>query len=193
MPKYIDITNQKFGLLTALETVDKSNRKQRSQLWRCLCDCGNESIVAGTTLRAGRIKSCGCLRKTSEYRNRLSKRNRKEGLLSASNKMYYSYRNSAKHRSIEFQLTYEDFLNHILQPCNYCGIDSSITYDVSVLDENRVYKFNGIDRVDNTNGYILENIVPCCTICNSAKMSQSKEDFLNWAQRLIKHQSKKHS
>jgi ribosomal protein S16 len=29
--------------------------------WRCLCDCGTEALVAGGQLRAGLVKSCGCL------------------------------------------------------------------------------------------------------------------------------------
>ena len=47
------------------------------------------------------------------------------------------------------------------------------------FDTKRIYVFyNGIDRVDNNRGYEIENVVPCCTSCNSAKMDLSKEDFL---------------
>lgn len=30
--------------------------------WNCVCDCGKEKVVLGTTLRNGRSKSCSCLR-----------------------------------------------------------------------------------------------------------------------------------
>lgn len=55
-----DISNQKFGLLIAIEPIghDNSNKK----LWKCRCDCGNEKIIRASDLIAGKIKSCGCLK-----------------------------------------------------------------------------------------------------------------------------------
>lgn len=35
----------------------------RMAKWRCVCDCGNKKVVVGSELRAGKTKSCGCLRK----------------------------------------------------------------------------------------------------------------------------------
>lgn len=56
--KMIDITGQKFGKLTALECVGKLNGKTYS--WKCQCECGNITIVDGSSLRSGNTKSCGC-------------------------------------------------------------------------------------------------------------------------------------
>lgn len=58
MPKKIDLTGQKFGRLIVLESAP--NKGRRTQ-WKCLCDCGNECIVATDSLRSGRTQSCGCL------------------------------------------------------------------------------------------------------------------------------------
>lgn len=55
-----DLNGKKFGRLTALEPVGKNQK--RSVLWRCICECGNESVVASDALSCGRIQSCGCLR-----------------------------------------------------------------------------------------------------------------------------------
>lgn len=57
----IDITGQKFGRLTVLSR--SANSKDGRAMWRCLCDCGNETIVSGKVLRNGHTKSCGCLNK----------------------------------------------------------------------------------------------------------------------------------
>ena len=37
----------------------------------------------------------------------------------------------------------------------------------------------GLDRVDSSKPYILENVVPCCETCNQAKNSLSTEDFFS--------------
>lgn len=55
-----DITGRKFNMLTVLGF---SHTKGKSHFWRCLCDCGEETIVARGELRLGGTKSCGCARK----------------------------------------------------------------------------------------------------------------------------------
>src|SRR5688572_8379233 len=30
-------------------------------MWICVCDCGRDAIAAGSDLRRGNVKSCGCL------------------------------------------------------------------------------------------------------------------------------------
>jgi len=62
MSRLIDLTGQRFGRLTVIEKVPSKNSNAR---WRCVCDCGKETTVLGTTLRRGESKSCGCLR--SDY------------------------------------------------------------------------------------------------------------------------------
>lgn len=57
--KLIDETGHRYGALTVIEvTKDKNNRTA----WRCICDCGNYTIVRGPDLRKGNITSCGCRR-----------------------------------------------------------------------------------------------------------------------------------
>ena len=62
--KIIDLTGQRFGKLIAIRKYEKENKtSDRSCLWFCKCDCGNETIVKGSSLRNGYTKSCGCLKK----------------------------------------------------------------------------------------------------------------------------------
>ena len=56
MPKALDITNQKFGKLTALQRMPSQAGKT---YWLCQCECGNQPIVQTSHLRDGRTKSCG--------------------------------------------------------------------------------------------------------------------------------------
>lgn len=53
----LDLTNQRFGKLIALEPGPNQGRRTT---WKCLCDCGNETTVRTENLRSGHTTSCGC-------------------------------------------------------------------------------------------------------------------------------------
>ena len=56
-----DLVGQKFGMLTVIERSRIS--KDRHIFWKCICECGNEKEVKGSSLKSGNIMSCGCLSK----------------------------------------------------------------------------------------------------------------------------------
>ena len=60
----IDEVGNRYGRLVVLE--DCGRAIDGRVLWRCLCDCGNEKITLGKSLRAGLVKSCGCLHSLGE-------------------------------------------------------------------------------------------------------------------------------
>lgn len=55
-----DLTNKKFGKLTALYSKNKNGR----YIWFCKCECGNELWVNTANLINGHTKSCGCSAKS---------------------------------------------------------------------------------------------------------------------------------
>lgn len=59
MSKPLDITGQRFGQLTAIRRMGSRNGKS---LWEFQCDCGNRVVCGSGDVRAGKTKSCGCLR-----------------------------------------------------------------------------------------------------------------------------------
>lgn len=63
-----DLTGQRFGKLVVKERAEDyvSPKGARSARWLCVCDCGNETVVLGSSLKAGKTHSCGCLRKSEE-------------------------------------------------------------------------------------------------------------------------------
>jgi len=63
---------------------------------------------------------------------------------------------SVEKRNKEISLTKEQYFELIQKPCSYCNY----------FNEEEI---NGIDRVDNAKGYILENCIPCCKYCNRMK------------------------
>lgn len=76
MGKLIDLTGQRFGRLVVIELVG-TNKAHRA-IWRCLCDCGNETVVLGASLRRGATQSCGCFH-SEICRNRMTSRNTTHG------------------------------------------------------------------------------------------------------------------
>ena len=57
--KIIDLSGQRFGRLIVVEPIEK--RSGGNVVWRCLCECRNETFVSACNLKSGRIQSCGCL------------------------------------------------------------------------------------------------------------------------------------
>lgn len=58
MGKLIDLSGQRFSNLVVIQRENSS--KQGEATWRCKCDCGNETVVRGYSLRHGDTTSCGC-------------------------------------------------------------------------------------------------------------------------------------
>jgi hypothetical protein len=58
---FIDLSGRRFG---RWKVIGESGQiKNRTLYWNCICDCGNEVSVNGTSLREGLSSSCGCLRR----------------------------------------------------------------------------------------------------------------------------------
>jgi hypothetical protein len=71
--------------------------------------------------------------------------------------------------------------------CFYCGLEPSNKYLSHEKLYNGAYIYNGIDRLDNSIGYILENCVACCEWCNKSKNKRSLEEFREWAEKFIEY------
>lgn len=62
----INPVGKKFGRLLVIEDLGRTNvngEPSQNKYVKCLCDCGNTTIVAYNNLIQGNTKSCGCLRK----------------------------------------------------------------------------------------------------------------------------------
>lgn len=62
MGAFVDITGQTFGRLTVL---GRAPNRGTITMWKCVCSCPehNEVVVSGYDLKAGKVRSCGCLKK----------------------------------------------------------------------------------------------------------------------------------
>ena len=65
-PPLKDFIGKRFSALTVIGYAGKVNGQH---LWRCKCDCGNETVARQTYLQSGKTKSCGCLQKQQILQN----------------------------------------------------------------------------------------------------------------------------
>jgi len=56
-----------------------------------------------------------------------------------------------------------------------------------VFAELKIISVNGLDRVDSLKSYTLDNVVPCCTQCNLAKLDYSLDEFKKWVSACYNH------
>lgn len=56
-----DLIGQKFNSLTVIEKHPDRTASKKVQ-WKCLCDCGKETLAVTQHLLNGNTKSCGCRR-----------------------------------------------------------------------------------------------------------------------------------
>lgn len=73
MAKRENLIDRTFSKLVVVNRAEDTARGRPQ--WRCLCECGNFTIVSSDNLRNGNIKSCGCWRK-----ERLSQERKTHGM-----------------------------------------------------------------------------------------------------------------
>lgn len=97
------------------------------------------------------------------------------------NSIYCEYVCRARRKKIEFSITKDSFKVYTKNNCEYCN---SPPYKTQKKRRCTPYTYNGLDRIDNSLGYIEGNVTTCCEICNKAKRDMPLEEFIAWIQRL---------
>lgn len=179
-----DLTGQTFNKLTAT-SFDHKGRNGLSY-YTFKCECGNTKVLCGTDVSQGKTKSCGCFRK--QY---MSKSRKLPDGIAALNHLFLFYKCGAKSRGLDFSMSLESFAKKTKETCKYCGVVPEQVWQGSKRKDGRFfitspYVYNGLDRVDNNKGYIEENTVACCRVCNLAKRTLTLEQFMYWIARLVK-------
>lgn len=170
--KFFAKVGDKLGRITVIEVISP-------KFILVKCDCGNEKIIQKYNFYRAKhpTRSCGCL-----FIDQLKSRNNsKKGVATkeyghaAITVIYKRYREGAKSRNLQFDITRESFSDLILLPCYYCGQEKSLITKTETYD----YQHNGVDRLDNTIGYVDGNMVPCCSKCNRAKYKHSAKEYID--------------
>lgn len=122
------------------------------------CPYCNQQRFARKDRTSDICRQCGC-NKRSQYPTATSIQRR----------AYIDFKHACKQRQIGYTIDLWEYNNIILQPCYICNIQGP----------------NGIDRVNNTLGYIQGNCAPCCKRCNVLKNDMSLDFILQMAKAII--------
>ena len=145
----------KQGLWTILERPSKSKKA----LMRC--ECGYEAWNYISNLSSHKSQGCrSCMLKTPSHRT------------------YLLVLRTASRRSIKWELTEKQWEELATKNCFYCDSEPS-----NMISEYK-FKYNGLDRIDSSQGYTLTNVVTSCKICNRAKSDMPQKEFYDWIKRL---------
>jgi len=165
-----------FGRLTVVY-LDKDKKA-----YFCRCACGGETYARSYALRSGKHQSCSC-GYSSPRPGRRQPDNR-----GPKRELYRKYKKQAAIRGYLFDLSFDFFCQQVGKNCYYCGTLPSTERTVYKRKSgDRKIMYNGIDRVDNSKGYLENNCVPCCKICNTSKSVMGLEEWKNWVRRVAKN------
>lgn len=124
----------------------------------CKCSCGAKFQCPPICFHSG-TKCSGC----SPFEE-------------AVRKFWKRYYEGAQERGHAFEISFVRFRELIVQPCHYTGTLPS----QKITAGNKVFRFNGIDRMDSDLGYSDSNCVPCCGAANFAKRRMPYLEFVSW-------------
>lgn len=119
--------------------------------------------------------------------------------LNFSKPQLHSARRSGNYRRCKNELKFDDFLKISQLNCYYCheepkNMANWVKEDKRYRNEYPDYDmsqanfiYNGFDRVDVSKGHTIDNVVPCCKICNFGKNTLSQEEFTNQIIKIYNH------
>ena len=151
MSRVKDLSGQRFGKITVLRR--EGCVRSGEATWKCLCDCGKETVVVGSSLRRGLTRSCGCLRVENVSLAQATHRQTKTRLYNVWTHMIQRCYNT-KHTA------YNRYGGRGITVCDEWKT-SFLTFRKWAMengyDENAPFHQCTIDRIDNDEGYSPDN------------------------------------
>lgn len=120
--------------------------------------------------------------------------------------LYATCRRASIQRDLEFNITLEQHSNLSINNCHHCGepptpynrylkangTRRASMHTIKQAAVNAAWiTINGIDRLDSSVGYTIENCVACCYDCNVAKAEKTEEAYIEHCRKVVYFQDSK--
>ncbi len=138
-----DETGKRYGRLTVVSRIE---RPGKGLFWKCVCDCGNESVVWGANLRNGNSKSCGCLGRENKLASKTTHGKAHTREYHVWLTMKSRCRNPKNHK-------YADYGGRGIKICKRWEVFDNFYADMG----DRPSDAHSIDRIDNDGDYTPDN------------------------------------
>ena len=172
MPRtFKDITGNKFNHLTAIKQAGyylNKNTQKKCAKWLWQCDCGKqiEDLAKHVAIKKPRKISCGCMNIRRKY----------FGSKSTAYGIYKKEYNDG-------DITFEQFYEMSQKQCYWCD-KFNFSSRKHPTKKDIFFQYHGLDRIDNTRGHYLDNVVTCCWPCNNIRGNSTVEEFMTHIQEI---------
>lgn len=157
--KFINLTGLKFGKLMVVEYCGNSK-------WRCLCDCGKETIIRSDHLRYKDTRSCGCLK------NKIKHGHCRKGTISKAYMIWGSMVQRCNNPKYKY---FKDYGGRGITVCKRWNPKRGGSFKNFFADIGEIPEGKSLDRIDNNkliNGYSPEN----CKLSTMKEQSRNKRN-----------------
>ena len=156
----------RYGKLTVVASAGQNKHGQL--MWECVCDCGNRipTIVTGNQLGCKKTISCSNCGRSRQGRRTHGKTNTVEY------RMFQRVKTRAKRKGMEFSLKFTDIV--VPDVCPVFGTPLK-------PGTHKDYDFSpSLDRLDNSKGYIKENVWVISKKANMIKNNSTLPELRAW-------------
>lgn len=145
----------------AVNGIDRMDSKGTYTLANCVSSCCECNLMKGCLDAGTFVERCGQVSVQHGGPGEVT-----DAWRDTQNVTFNTYKHTASKKELAFELSESDFDCLVSGPCKYCGRASTGRHQ------------NGIDRLDSSAGYMMENCATCCGECNVAKKTMSAEAFV---------------
>lgn len=143
MSNFVDLSGHSFSYLTVLHR--DINPKHKRVMWKCVCKCGNTTVVSGCDLKSGHTMSCGCKKFESHNATHGLSKSRMYYIWDSMVQRCYNPNNKSYNRYGSRGITMCDEWHNSFKSFNEWAMSNGYSANLS------------IDRIDNDGNYTPDN------------------------------------